>query len=211
MLLFLIPNSGYKVQSFNCLEHFYAMCFVQLNYRESLREIAACLIAFSTKLYHSGIKNAVPKSTLAEANENRDWRIYADFAQVLIKEARVLYKTDNDLLNEIGNMAYALNSSTIDLCLSLFPCAKFRKKKAAVKMHTLLDLRGSISTFIEITDGLCHDVNILDKLLIERNSIYVMDKGYVDFKRLYKITQDKAYFITRAKDNMAYRRVKFKS
>jgi transposase len=200
-------KGNYKVQSFTCLEHFYVMCFAQLTYRESLRDIAACLIAFSTKLYHSGIKNAVPKSTLAEANENRNWRIYADFAQVLIKEARVLYKTDNELLNEIDNMAYALDSSTIDLCLSLFPWAKFRKKKAAVKMHTLLDLRGSIPTFIEITDGLCHDVNILDKILIEPNSIYVMDKGYLDFKRLHKITQDKAYFITRAKDNMAYRRV----
>jgi transposase len=183
------------------------MCFAQLTYRESLRDIAACLIAFSTKLFHSGIKNAVPKSTLAEANENRDWRIYADFAQVLIKEARLLYKTDNELLNEIDNMAYALDSSTIDLCLSLFPWAKFRKKKAAVKLHTLLDLRGSIPIFIEITDGLCHDVNILDKIFIEPDSIYVMDKGYVDFKRLYKITQDKAYFVTRAKDNMAYRRV----
>jgi transposase len=200
-------NGNYKVQSFTCLEHFYVMCFAQLTYRESLRDIAACLVAFSTKLYHSGIKNVVPKSTLAEANENRNWRIYADFAQVLIKESRELYKTDNELLNEIDNMAYALDSSTIDLCLSLFPWAKFRKKKAAVKMHTLLDLRGSIPTFIEITDGLCHDVNILDKILIEPNSIYVMDKGYVDFKRLYKVTQDKAYFITRAKDNMAYRRV----
>lgn len=200
-------KGNYKVQSFTCLEHFYVMCFAQLTYRESLRDIAACLVAFSTKLYHSGIKNAVPKSTLAEANENRDWRIYADFAQVLIKEARLLYKTDNELLNEIDNMAYALDSSTIDLCLSLFPWAKFRKKKAAVKLHTLLDLRGSIPTFIEITDGLCHDVNILDKIFIEPDSIYVMDKGYVDFKRLYKITQDKAYFVTRAKDNMAYRRV----
>ena len=200
-------KGNYKVQSFTCLEHFYVMCFAQLTYRESLRDIAACLVAFSTKLYHSGIKNAVPKSTLAEANENRDWRIYADFAQVLIKEARMLYKTDNELLNEIDNMAYALDSSTIDLCLSLFPWAKFRKKKAAVKLHTLLDLRGSIPTFIEITDGLCHDVNILDKIVIEPDSIYVMDKGYVDFKRLFKVTQDKAYFVTRAKDNMAYRRV----
>lgn len=200
-------NGNYKVQSFTCLEHFYVMCFAQLTYRESLRDIAACLVAFSTKLYHSGIKNAIPKSTLAEANESRDWRIYADFAQVLIKEARNLYKTDNELLTEIDNMAYALDSSTIDLCLSLFPWAKFRKKKAAVKMHTLLDLRGSIPTFIEITDGLCHDVNILDKIWIEPDAIYVMDKGYVDFERLYKITQSKAYFITRAKSNMAYRRV----
>lgn len=200
-------NGNYKVQSFTCLEHFYVMCFAQLTYRESLRDIAACLNAFSTKLYHSGIKSTVPKSTLAEANESRDWRIYADFAQVLIKEARNLYKTDNELLNEIDNMAYALDSSTIDLCLSLFPWAKFRKKKAAVKMHTLLDLRGSIPTFIEITDGLCHDVNILDKLWIEPDAIYVMDKGYVDFERLYRITLSKAYFITRAKSNMAYRRV----
>jgi len=200
-------NGNYKVQSFTCLEHFYVMCFAQLTYRESLRDIAACLVAFSTKLYHSGIKTVVPKSTLAEANEKRDWRIYSDFAQVLIKEARELYKTDNELLNDIDNMAYALDSSTIDLCLSLFPWAKFRKKKAAVKMHTLLDLRGSIPTFVEITDGLCHDVNILDKILIEPNSIYVMDKGYVDFDRLYKVTLNKAYFVTRAKDNMAYRRV----
>ena len=183
------------------------MCFAQFTYRESLRDIAACLVAFLSKLYHSGIKNAVPKSTLAEANENRAWRIYADFAQILIKQARLLYKTDNELLKEIVNMAYALDSSTIDLCLSLFPWAKFRKKKAAVKMHTLLDLRGSIPSFIEITDGLCHDVNVLDKIFFEPDSIYVMDKGYVDFKRLYKIEKNKAFFITRAKDNMAFRRV----
>jgi len=133
--------------------------------------------------------------------------IYADFAQVLIKEARMLYKTDNDFMQDIDNMAYALDSSTIDLCLSIFPWAKFRKKKATVKMHMLLDLRGSIPTFIEITEGLCHDVNILDKILIEPGSIYVMDRGYVDFQRLYKITQQQGYFVTRAKDNMAYRRV----
>ena len=200
-------KGNYKVQRFTCLEHFYVLCFAQLTFRESLRDIAACLVALSNKLYHCGIKNPVPKSTLAEANENRNWRIYADFAQVLIKEARMLYMSDNELLLEMENMAYALDSSTIDLCLSLFPWAKFRKKKAAVKMHTLLDLRGSIPTFIEITDGLCHDVNILDKLILEPNSIYVMDKGYVDFERLYKITDNKAYFVTRAKDNMAYRRV----
>jgi len=196
-----------KFKAFTCLEHFYVMCFAQLTYGESLRDIAACLVAFSTKLYHSGIKNVVPKSTLAEANENRDWRIYDDLAQVLIKEARMLYKADNELLNEIDNMAYTLDSYTIDLCLSLFPWAKFRKKKVAVRMHTLLDLRGSIPTFIEITDGLCHNVNILDKIFIEPDSIYVMDKGYIDFKRLYKVTQDKAYFVNRAQDNMAYRRV----
>ncbi len=200
-------KGNYKVQSFTCLEHFYVMCFAQFTYRESLRDIEACLTALSNKLYHSGIKSAVPKSTLAEANQKRDWQIYADFAQVLIKEARLLYKTDNDFLEEVDNMTYALDSSTIDLCLSIFPWAKFRKKKAAVKMHTLLDLRGSIPTFIEITDGLLHDVNILDKILIEPGAIYVMDKGYVDFERLYKITDNKAFFVTRAKDNMAFRRV----
>lgn len=144
---------------------------------------------------------------MAEANEKRNWQIYADFAQVLIKEARILYKDDNDLLADIDNMAYALDSSTIDLCLSIFPWAKFRKKKAAVKMHTLLDLRGSIPTFIEITDGLCADVNILDRMIFEPASIYIMDRGYVDYARLYHITMEKAFFITRAKSGMAFRRV----
>ena len=200
-------KGDYKVKTFTCREHFYVMSFAQLTFRESLRDIEACLTALSNKLYHSGIKQPVPKSTLAEANENRDWRIYADFAQVLIREARRLYKTDNEFVLDIDNMAYALDSSTIDLCLNLFPWAKFRKAKGAVKMHTLLDLRGSIPTFIEITDGLCHDVNILDVLEIEPGAIYVMDKGYIDYERLYNINRNQGYFVTRAKSNMASKRL----
>lgn len=200
-------KGNYKVQSFTCLEHFYVMCFAQLTYRESLRDIEVCLTALSSKLYYSGIKKPVPKSTLAEANEKRNWQIYADFAQILIQEARMLYKDDNVLLTDIDSIAYALDSSTIDLCLSLFPWAKFRKKKAAVKMHTLLDLQGSIPAFIDITDGLCADVNILDKMVFESESIYIMDRGYVDYTRLYRITTEKAFFITRAKTGMAFRRV----
>jgi len=200
-------KGDYKVKTFTCREHFYVMSFAQLTFRESLRDIEACLTALSGKLYHSGIKQPVPKSTLAEANENRDWRIYADFAQVLIREARRLYKTDNEFVLDIDNMAYALDSSTIDLCLNLFPWAKFRKAKGAVKMHTLLDLRGSIPTFIEITDDLCHDVNILDILEIEPGAIYVMDMGYIDYERLYNINRNQGYFVTRAKSNMASKRL----
>lgn len=200
-------KGDYKVKTFTCREHFYVMSFAQLTFRESLRDIEACLTALSGKLYHSGIKQPVPKSTLAEANENRDWRIYADFAQVLIREARRLYKTDNEFVLDIDNMAYALDSSTIDLCLNLFPWAKFRKAKGAVKMHTLLDLRGSIPTFIEITDGLCHDVNILDILEIEPSAIYVMDMGYIDYERLYTINRNQGFFVTRAKSNMASKRL----
>src|ERR1035437_9166166 len=200
-------KGDYKVKTFTCREHFYVMSFAQLTFRESLRDIEACLTALSGKLYHSGIKQPVPKSTLAEANENRDWRIYADFAQVLIREARRLYKTDNEFVLDIDNMAYALDSSTIDLCLNLFPWAKFRKAKGAVKMHTLLDLRGSIPTFIEITDGLCHDVNILDILEIEPGAIYVMDMGYIDYERLYNINRNQGYFVTRAKSNIASKRL----
>lgn len=201
-------KGNHRIRSFTCKEHFYVMGFAQLTYRESLRDIESCLTAFSNKLYHSGIKQPTSRSTLAEANENRDWRIYADFAQVLIRQARCLYKQDNDFDLDIDNMVYALDSSTIDLCLSLFPWAKFRKTKGAVKMHTLLDLRGSIPTFIHLTDGLCHDVNVLDHIVIEPGAIYVMDKGYVDYFRLYSlIHQQRGYFVTRAKDNMAARRV----
>lgn len=201
-------KGNHRVRSFTCKEHFYVMGFAQLTYRESLRDIESCLTAFSSKLYHSGIKQPVSRSTLAEANENRDWRIYADFAQVLIREARRLYKQDNEFALDIDNMVYALDSSTIDLCLSLFPWAKFRKAKGAVKMHTLLDLRGSIPTFIHLTDGLCHDVNVLDHIVIEPGAIYVMDKGYVDYFRFYsQIHQQRGFFVTRAKDNMAARRV----
>ena len=202
-------KGNHQVKNFTCKEHFNVMGFAQLTYRGSLRDIESCLTAFSSKLYHSGIKQPVSRSTLAEANENRDWRIYADFAQVLIREARNLYKQDNEFTLDIDNMVYALDSSTIDLCLSLFPWAKFRKAKGAVKMHTLLDLRGSIPTFVHLTDGLCHDVNVLDHIVIEAGAIYVMDKGYVDYYfRFYSlIHQQRGFFVTRAKDNMAARRV----
>ena len=200
-------DGNYKVRAFSCRSHFYVMSFAQLTYRESLRDIEVSLKALSNKLYHSGISHAVPKSTLAEANETRDWRIYADFAQILIKEARKLYKKDNDFLLDIDNMAYALDSTTIDLCLSLFPWAKFRKNKGAVKAHTLLDLRGSIPTFIEITDGSVSDIKILDRITIEAGAIYVMDRGYLDFKRLYTLHQNRAFFITRAKKNTVFKRI----
>ena len=200
-------DGNYKVRAFSCRSHFYVMSFAQLTYRKSLRDIEVSLKALSNKLYHSGISHAVPKSTLAEANETRDWRIYADFAQILIKEARKLYKKDNDFLFEIDNMAYALDSTTIDLCLSLFPWAKFRKTKGAVKAHTLLDLRGSIPTFIEITDGSVSDIKILDRITIEAGAIYVMDRGYLDFKRLYTLHQNRAFFITRAKTNTVFKRI----
>lgn len=200
-------NGNYKVKTFTCWEQFIVMSFAQLTYRESLRDIEACLQAISNKLYHCGVKSKVSKSTLADANENRDWRIYADFAQKLIIEARGLYKDDNDFNIEIDEIAYALDSTTIDLCLSLFPWAKFRKKKAAVKMHTLLDLRGSIPTFIEITDGKVHDVNILDLLLIEAGAIYIMDRGYIDFERLYEIHKEQASFVIREKNNFNFKRL----
>ena len=200
-------NGNHKVKTFTCWEQFIVMSFAQLTYRESLRDIEACLQAISDKLYHCGVKSKVVKSTLADANESRDWRIYADFAQKLIIEARGLYKDDNEFNIEIDEIAYALDSTTIDLCLSLFPWAKFRKKKGAVKMHTLLDLRGSIPTFIEITDGKVHDINILDLLLIEPGSVYIMDRAYVDFERLYDMHQAKAYFVTREKHNINFRRL----
>jgi hypothetical protein len=200
-------NGNYNVKSFTCWEQFIVMCFAQLTYRESLRDIEACLKSISNKLYHCGVKSKIAKSTLADANEDRDWRIYSDFAQKLIIEARAFYKKDNNFNLDIDEIAYALDSSTIDLCLSLFPWAKFRKKKGAVKMHTLLDLRGSIPSFIEITDGKLHDVNILDILPIEVNSIYVMDRAYVDFARLYKMHLAQAFFVVREKQNFNFRRL----
>jgi len=200
-------RGNYKVQRFSCWEQFLVMSFAQLSYRESLRDIETCLGAVQSKLYHSGIRCKVSRSTLADANENRDWRIYADFAHVLINQARPLYVEDNDFSVRLNNMAYAFDSTTIDLCLSLFPWAKFRKRKAAIKLHTLLDLRGSIPTFVEITSGKVHDVNVLDVLNYEAGAFYVMDKGYVDFLRLYGVEQAKAYFVTRAKKNLSFRRV----
>ena len=199
-------QGNYKVKNFRCWEQFIVMSFAQLTYRESLRDIACCLGAVESKLYHSGVKSKVAKSTLADANERRNWRIYADFAQVLIRQARKLYATDNDFSLDLDEIVYALDSTTIDLCLNLFPWAKFRKRKGAVKLHTLLDLRGAIPTFIEITDGLVHDVNVLDVLVIEPGAYYLMDRGYVDYARLYSITQGSAWFVTRAKANFAFRR-----
>jgi hypothetical protein len=196
----------YKVQKFSCLDQFLCMAFAQLTYRESLRDIEAVLRAAQPKLYHMGIRCRVSRSTLADANETRDWRIYADFAQILIAEARQLYAGE-DFGVELEQTAYALDSTTIDLCLALFPWAKFRKRKGAVKMHTLLDLRGSIPALVIITHGKIHDVNILDELPLEPGAIYIMDRAYVDFNRLHTMTQSLAFFITRAKKRFDFKRV----
>ncbi len=193
-------------KSLTCAEQFRVMAFAQLTYRESLRDIEVCLSAQSAKLYHMGFRQEIKRSTLADANELRDWRIHAEFAQRLIAQARKLY-VGEALDFELENTAYALDSTTIDLCLSVFPWAPFRTTKAAVKMHTLLDLRGNIPTFIHISDGKLHDVNVLDVLMPEAGAIYVMDRGYLDFKRLHTFHQASAFFVTRAKSNMDARRV----
>jgi hypothetical protein len=182
------------------------MAFAQLTYRESLRDIEACLRSAQRKLYHMGFRSNVSRNTLAHANQIRDWRIYADFAQILIGQARRLYANDSFGV-ELNQTAYALDSTTIDLCLSLFPWAKFRAHKAAVKMHTLLDLRGSIPSLVIITSGKVHDVNILDQLIFEPGAFYIIDRGYLDFDRLYAIHQALAFFITRAKSNFRFRRL----
>ncbi len=200
-------SGDYKTRWFNSRIHFWVMCFAQLANRESLRDIENSLIAMADKLYHCGIPKPASHSTIADANETRDWRIFADYAGILAAEARVLYKNDKDFQLEIDNMVYAFDSTTIDLCLSLFPWAKFRKNKGAVKMHTLIDVRGSIPCFIHITDGLCHDVKALDFMPVEPGSIYLLDKGYVDYTRLYTLNCQQAYFVTRAKDNMAFNRI----
>jgi len=194
-----------RVRTLACAEQYRAMAFAQLTYRESLRDIEICLAAQSAKLYAMGFRECVRRSTLADANETRDWRIYAELAQRLIAQARKLY-ADEDLGLDLNNTVYALDSTTIDLCLSVFPWAHLRTTKAAVKMHTLLDLKGSIPTFIHISDGKLHDVNVLDLLLPEPGAIYVMDRGYVDFARLFKLHQAGAFFVTRAKSNMDARR-----
>ena len=199
-------NGNKGVKKFSCLDQFMCMAFAQLTYRESLRDIECCLRSMQRKLYHMGIRSKIARSTLAYANENRDWRIYCDFAQVLIHIARKLY-ADEEFGLELEETVYALDASTIDLCLSLFPWAKFRKTKAAVKLHTLLDLRGNIPTFIAITDGKVHDVNILDELIPEPGAIYVMDRGYLDFARLYTIHQGCAFFVIRSKRNTRFSRV----
>jgi len=192
-------------RSLSCWDQYLAMAFAQLTYRESLRDIEACLRSMSGKLYHMGFRSKVPRSTLADANETHDWRIFADFAQYLIAIARPLHAED-PIGVELDHTLYALDSTTIDLCLSLFPWAKFRQHKAAVKMHTLLNLHGNIPTFIRITDGKVHDVNILDEILPEAGAFYVMDRGYVDFERLYMFTLSAAFFVVRTKENVLLQR-----
>ncbi|MCF8145707.1 MAG: IS4 family transposase [Deltaproteobacteria bacterium] len=199
-------RGNYRVRSFTCYDQFLCMAFAQLTYRESLRDIECCLRAMRERLYHMGIRGKVSRSTLADANETRDWRIYSDFAQTLIDEARRLY-VDEDFGLDLKETVYALDSSTIDLCLSVFPWARFRKAKGAVKLHTLLDLRGDIPTFIWITDGKVHDVNVLDHLIPEPGAIYVMDRAYLDFQRLYQLHQSSAVFVTRSKTNTGLRRI----
>jgi hypothetical protein len=192
-------------KSFSCLDQYLCMAFAQLTYRESLRDIEACLRAHKDKLYHMGIRGRISKSTLADANERRDWRIYADYAQALIRIARPLY-ADEDLGLDLDNTVYALDASTIDLCLSVFPWALFRSTKSAVKLHTLLDLRGNIPTFIHISDGKLHDVNVLDILLPEPGAFYIMDRGYVDFERLFTLNMAGGFFVIRTKSNTKYKR-----
>jgi len=199
-------RGSYKVQSFTCWEQFLVMAFAQLTYRESLRDIEICLRAMQSKLYHIGIRSKISRSTLAYTNQNRDWRIYADFAFILINEAKELYK-DDKFFKELDETVYALDSTTIDLCLSLFPWAKFRKTKSAIKIHTLLNLQNNIPSFFSITDGSVHDVNILDELITEMGAFYVVDKGYIDFERLYKLNLNSAFFVTRAKSNFQFKRI----
>jgi len=193
------------LRGFSCWDQYLAMAFAQLTYRESLRDIEACLRAMGAKLYHMGFRGKVTRSTLADANESHDWRIFADFAQILISMARPLYACD-PLGVDLNNSLYALDSTTIDLCLSLFPWAKFREHKAAVKIHTLLDLHGNIPTFIRITDGKVHDVNILDEIMPEPGAFYVMDRGYIDFQRLFVFTLSSAFFVVRTKSNVLIQR-----
>jgi Domain of unknown function (DUF4372)/Transposase DDE domain len=195
-----------RVRTLSCAEHYRAMAFAQLTYRESLRDIETCLSVQASKLYSMGFRDPVRRSTLADANEGRDWRIYAELAQRLIAQARKLY-LDEDFGLDLANTVYALDSTTIDLCLAIFPWAHFRTTKAAVKMHTLLDLRGNIPSFIHVSDGKLHDVHALDLLLPEAGAIYVMDRGYVDFGRLHGLHLAGAFFVTRAKSNMDAHRV----
>lgn len=201
-------GGNFRVRQFSCWHQFLSLSLGQLSHRESLRDLVLCLRAHQSKLYHLGLTNGVSRSTLAEANEQRDWRIYADFAQLLIRKARTLNPQTVDLEGlELNNRLYALDSTTIDLCLEVFWWAKFRKHKAAVKLHTLLDIRCQIPCFVHITDGLVHDVNVLDILDFEADAFYIMDKGYLDWERLFRISTSNAFFVTRAKDNLAFVRV----
>jgi len=197
-------RGDHRVRTFSCFDQFLCMAFAQLTFRESLRDIETCLRTLQPKLYHAGIRGTISRTTLADANEHRDWRIYADLAHILIAKARRLYAQE-DFGLALKHTTYAFDSTTIDLCLSLFPWARFRKRKAAVKLHTLVDLRGSIPCFIHITDGKVHDVNALDLLAIDPGAFYLLDRGYVDFQRLYTLAKHAAYFVTRAKKNLAFR------
>ena len=199
-------RGNYKVKTFKCLDQYLSMAFAQLTYRESLRDIVVCLRAQQNKLYHMGFRSQIYRNTLSNANIKRDWRIYADFAQALINIARRLY-IDEDFGIELQQTVYALDATTIDLSLSVFPWAIFRRSKAAIKLHTLLDLKGSIPTFIHISDGKLHDVNVLDVLIPEPGSFYIMDRGYLDFARLYALGQFASFFIIRAKSNFRFRRL----
>lgn len=199
-------KGNYKVQSYTCWQHYLCMAFAQLTFRESLRELVTCLRAMQPKLYHMGFRTLLSRSTISDANEKRNWKIYADFAHVLIAQARDLYKdSDNSIF--LKETIYALDSSTVDLCLSLFPWAHFRKHKAAIKIHTLLDLRGNIPSFIQITDGTVHDINILDMIIPEPGSIYVFDRAYLSFARLYRLHQHRAWFVVRARKDTKTRRI----
>jgi hypothetical protein len=193
-----------RVRSFSCWDQFLVMAFAQLTYRESLRDIEACLRAFPDQLYHAGIRGKVSRSTLADANENRPWRIWADVAKVLIAQARRLY-ADQKLAARLKATAYVFDTTTIDLCFSLFPWAQFRRRTSAVKLHTLLDLRGNIPCFIHVSEGSLHDVNALDELLIEPGAYYIMDRGFIDFARLHRFTINQAFFVIRAKENLDFR------
>ena len=199
-------QGNFSVKHFTCMDQFRIMAFAQLAYRESLRDIEACLRAQNNKLYHMGIRSKVSRSTLAEANEARDWRIYADFAHHLIDIARKLYYKE-PLAVELQNTVYALDATTIDLCLSLFPWARFRETKGAVRLHTLLDLRGNIPSFIHISDGKLHEVNVLDMIPLETGAFYIMDRGFLDFSRLHAVTNASAFFVIRAKANLKFRRL----
>ena len=198
-------GGDHKIKTFPCAEHLRVMAFAQFTYRESLRDIETCLRAVKRKWYHLGLRGGVSRNNLSNANQERDWRIYADFAQVLIGQARALYATE-DLGLDLAATVYALDASTIDLCLSLFPWARFRRSKGAIKLHTLLNLQGNIPEFILISDGKLHDVNVLDYLVPAPGAYYVMDRGYLDFARLYQLHQARAYFVTRAKKNLTFQR-----
>jgi len=198
-------QGDYRARDFKCRDQFLCMAFAQLTFRESLRDIETCLRSLGPKLYHAGFRGRISRSTLGDANRQRDWRIYFDLAQLLIAKARRLYVNERFGL-ALENAVYALDATTIDLCLTLFPWAPFRRRKAAVKLHTLLDLRGNIPTFIRVSSGKLHEVNVLDELFIEAGAFYVMDKGYLDFARLFRLHRQAAFFVIRAKANQAYRR-----